>query len=59
MEFGQKYTIRDTGEVVSTIDVESDGRMKVIGQDGIERLLSVDYLYLHLLKVRLPTSFLG
>ena len=45
MEFGQKYTIRDTGEVVSTIDVESDGRMKVIGQDGIERLLSVDYLY--------------
>ena len=45
MEFGQNYIIRETGEVVTTIDVELDGRMRVIGQDGVERLLSVDYFY--------------
>ena len=44
-ELGRQYTIRETGELVTTIDVISDGRLRVIGQNGIERLLISDYFY--------------
>ena len=38
-----KYTIRETGEEVTALGVEEDGRLRVQGQDGAERLLSSDY----------------
>jgi biotin-[acetyl-CoA-carboxylase] ligase BirA-like protein len=40
---GETYTIRQTGETVTTLDVEQDGRLRVIGTDGTERLLVSDY----------------
>jgi biotin-[acetyl-CoA-carboxylase] ligase BirA-like protein len=44
-KLGQLYTIRETGEQVITVDLQTDGQLKVIGSDGRERLLVSDYLY--------------
>jgi BirA family biotin operon repressor/biotin-[acetyl-CoA-carboxylase] ligase len=44
-DMGQLYTIRETGEQVTTVDLQTDGQLKVIGSDGRERLLVSDYLY--------------
>jgi biotin-[acetyl-CoA-carboxylase] ligase BirA-like protein len=44
-EFGQSYAIRESGEVVTVVDLHHDGRLRVIGGDGRERLLVSDYLY--------------
>jgi BirA family transcriptional regulator, biotin operon repressor / biotin---[acetyl-CoA-carboxylase] ligase len=44
-EFGQVYKIRETGEEVFTLDIHRDGRLKVRGADGQERLLAADYLH--------------
>ena len=44
-DMGQLYIIRETGEQVTTVDLQSDGQLKVIGSDGRERLLVSDYLY--------------
>jgi BirA family transcriptional regulator, biotin operon repressor / biotin---[acetyl-CoA-carboxylase] ligase len=43
-EFGQAYKIRETGEEVLTLNIHRDGRLKVRGADGQERLLAADYL---------------
>lgn len=40
---GEKYTVRDTGETVQPVDIEPDGRLRVIGSDGQERTLVSDY----------------
>jgi biotin-[acetyl-CoA-carboxylase] ligase BirA-like protein len=40
---GETYTIRQTGEEVTTLGVEQDGQLRVIGKDGKERLLVSDY----------------
>ena len=42
---GQSYTIRQTGEIVTTIDVESNGQLRVRGQDGKIRSLIADYFH--------------
>jgi biotin-[acetyl-CoA-carboxylase] ligase BirA-like protein len=42
---GQPYTIRETGEKVITVDVQLDGQLEVIGQDGRHRVLVADYFY--------------
>jgi len=39
------YTIRNSGEVVQVKDIESDGRLRVLGSNGQERFLSTDYFY--------------
>jgi biotin-[acetyl-CoA-carboxylase] ligase BirA-like protein len=39
------YIIRETGESVTSVDLEIDGQLRVTGQDGIERLLVADYFY--------------
>jgi biotin-[acetyl-CoA-carboxylase] ligase BirA-like protein len=44
-DMGQLHTIRETGEQVTTVDLQTDGQLKVIGPDGRERLLVSDYLY--------------
>ena len=44
-KFGQQYTIRETGEQVTTLDIQSDGQLKVRGADGRERLLVSDYFH--------------
>lgn len=54
-KFGEEYELRGSivaeedgsyqGEIVTTIDVEADGRLKVRGQDGRERLLVAEYLF--------------
>lgn len=44
-KMGMTYTIRETGEEVTTLDIEDDGRLRVIGSDGQMRLLVTDYLY--------------
>jgi BirA family biotin operon repressor/biotin-[acetyl-CoA-carboxylase] ligase len=48
-EFGQKLMLRDTTmdneTVVIPLRVEKDGRLRVKGQDGRERLLCFDYLF--------------
>jgi biotin-(acetyl-CoA carboxylase) ligase len=44
-DMGQLYTIRETGEQVTTLDLQADGQLKIIGSDGRERLLVSDYLY--------------
>jgi biotin-[acetyl-CoA-carboxylase] ligase BirA-like protein len=40
---GETYIIRQTGEAVTTLEVEQDGRLRVLGEDGTERLLVSDY----------------
>lgn len=40
---GGTYVLRQTGESVTTVDVESDGQLRVKGVDGKERLLVTDY----------------
>jgi biotin-(acetyl-CoA carboxylase) ligase len=42
-KLGVKYVLRDTGETVETVDIEADGRLRVIGSDGKERTLASDY----------------
>mmetsp|Transcript_9162 Transcript_9162/g.16035 ORF Transcript_9162/g.16035 Transcript_9162/m.16035 type:complete len:210 (-) Transcript_9162:19-648(-) len=42
-KLGEYYTIRTTGEIVQIIQLEADGRMRVVGKDGKERLLVSDY----------------
>lgn len=44
--FGQRVVLRDTtgNEMVIPLRVEKDGRLRVKGQDGRERLLCFDYL---------------
>jgi biotin-[acetyl-CoA-carboxylase] ligase BirA-like protein len=42
---GRPYTIRETGEEVITVDVQLDGQLQVIGQDGRHRVLVADYFY--------------
>lgn len=42
---GLRYEIRQSGELVKIVGIELDGRLRVIGQDGVERLLAADYLY--------------
>ena len=44
-QFGQVYKIRETGEEVVTLDIKSDGQLKVRGADGQERYLVADYLH--------------
>lgn len=44
-KFGDVYTIRETGEQVTTIDIEPDGQLRVQGVDGKQRLLVSDYLH--------------
>lgn len=49
-EFGQKLKLRDTTvleneTVVIPLRVEKDGRLRVKGEDGRERLLCFDYLF--------------
>jgi biotin-[acetyl-CoA-carboxylase] ligase BirA-like protein len=39
------YTIRNTGETVQIIDIQLDGQLKVLGEDGRERLLVADYFH--------------
>lgn len=39
------YTLRNTGETVIVKDIQMDGQLKVIGEDGKERLLVADYFY--------------
>lgn len=39
------YTIRTSGEVVHVNDIEPDGRLRVLGRNGKERLLATDYFY--------------
>lgn len=45
-DFSRKFVLRDEpgNETVMPIDLESDGRLRVVGQDGKERLLCFDYL---------------
>ncbi len=40
---GENYVLRDTGETVQTVDIEADGRLRVLGDDGKERMLVSDY----------------
>lgn len=42
-KFGQRYTIRETGEQVTTVDIQSDGQLIIRGADGRERLIVSDY----------------
>lgn len=42
-QLGAMQTLRETGEVVQTIDIQSDGQLRVMGADGVERLLVSDY----------------
>jgi biotin-(acetyl-CoA carboxylase) ligase len=52
-ELGKQYEIRgradadsgERGEIVTTLDIQSDGQLLVRGKDGKERLLIADYLY--------------
>ena len=44
-EFDQIYKIRETGEEVTTLDIQPDGQLKVRGADGQERDLVADYLF--------------
>jgi hypothetical protein len=44
-EFGQVYKTRETGEKVFTSHIHRDGRLKVRGSDGEERLLAADFLH--------------
>lgn len=40
------YTIRNTGEIVQVLDIESDGQLRIVGSNGQERrLLSTDYFH--------------
>jgi len=45
-DFGKGLVLRDNleNEIVIPINIESDGRLKVRGRDGKERLLCTDYL---------------
>lgn len=43
-QLGTDYKIRDTGEIVKIQDIEVDGSLRVIGQDGKLRSLVADYL---------------
>ena len=45
VQFGQLYKIRETGEQVTTLGIQSDGQLKVRGANGQERLLMADYLH--------------
>eukprot|EP00980_Cylindrotheca_fusiformis_P031189 scaffold25947_cov127-Cylindrotheca_fusiformis.AAC.1 len=42
-DFETTYTIRNTGETVQIVDLQSDGQLKVVGADGRQRLLAADY----------------
>ncbi len=54
-EWGMQYELRGRvvdeekggfeGERVTTVDIERDGRLRVLGADGRERLLVADYLF--------------
>ncbi len=43
-EFGKQYELRETGEMVTTVDIEADGRLRVRDEKQQERLLVADYL---------------
>ena len=45
-DFGARLILRDEpgNETVITLGLEKDGRLRVVGQDGKERLLCSDYL---------------
>jgi len=45
-EWGTKQVLRDKegNEVVVPVGIAGDGQLRVIGEDGVERLLSADYL---------------
>jgi BirA family biotin operon repressor/biotin-[acetyl-CoA-carboxylase] ligase len=55
VEFGTQYQIRGTveeeesgshvGDVVTSVDIQNDGQLRVRGSDGKERLLIADYLF--------------
>ncbi|KAG7356115.1 bifunctional biotin-[acetyl-CoA-carboxylase] synthetase/biotin operon repressor [Nitzschia inconspicua] len=40
---GENHILRQTGEKVIVVDVENDGQLRVLGEDGRERLLVSDY----------------
>jgi biotin-(acetyl-CoA carboxylase) ligase len=44
-DIGSTYELRETGERVITLGLESDGQLRILGQDGKERLLLADYLF--------------
>jgi biotin-(acetyl-CoA carboxylase) ligase len=41
--FGKQYVIRTTGERVKILGIEKDGQLRVIDDNGMERLLVSDY----------------
>lgn len=44
-DFQAPYTLRDTGETVIIQDIQLDGQLKIVGEDGKERLLVADYFH--------------
>lgn len=44
-DFNTPYTIRTTGETVRIKDIQIDGQLKVVGENGTERLLVADYFH--------------
>jgi BirA family biotin operon repressor/biotin-[acetyl-CoA-carboxylase] ligase len=44
-DFDTPYVLRTTGEIVIIKDIQTDGRLKVVGEDGEERLLVADYFH--------------
>jgi biotin-[acetyl-CoA-carboxylase] ligase BirA-like protein len=44
-QLGMEYEIRETGEKVRVVDIAHDGQLRVIDNDGNQRLLVADYFY--------------
>lgn len=43
-QFGQSYTLRNTGETVVVLDIQPDGQLRVRQENGQERLLVAEYM---------------
>lgn len=44
-DMNTSYEIRETGETVFPVEIEDDGRLKVINSDGEQRVLVADYFF--------------